>query len=291
VDIYRAYHCEFGFYCKQGGPADLTLTVDLRAKVMRTVTLAESIYEDEQKGLSKAKIRGKWKHERAIATYDRKTYDITDVIFQSPNQLKVPGKNMSHTAYFAQQKKIKLKYPSDSVMIEAQGRKGKIYFPSELLCSLELSEDVRSKLPMIAGFSPNERVDAMREIKNFLVPGAQRTRGISGLMPALGVALRNPICPQAMVLSIGRLNCAGVNVSGRAGWAPKIHKAAYQVKPNRATNMKCVVFHHKTLNEQTCKAVYDVLVQQVNGYSSKYRLLSSVTFVATGKFKGAFILS
>jgi len=46
VRIFRAYSCEFGVYKPHGQKNSLTLTVDLRAKVIRTRNLLNQLCED-----------------------------------------------------------------------------------------------------------------------------------------------------------------------------------------------------------------------------------------------------
>lgn len=238
VRVFRAYTCEFGLHRPDfTSPVSLTLTVDLKAKILRQRTVIDQIYLDyspaeaynfttrEQKDLKR-----QWIGEVVICTYDKKCYSVTDLLFdRSPDSLPIPDTNMSHTDYFKKKKNIKLKYPNASPIVEVLGRNNsKIYLPAEVICGNELDPNVRMQLPMIASFKPAERHAAIEEIERFLTPGAQRTKGVGGgFLPALGITLKDSRFKVPVTcLPLPQIVTAGIQVPRDKGgmWAPVISK-------------------------------------------------------------------
>merc|ERR1712238_229768 len=172
VRIFRAFSCEFGVHKPSGRTPCLTLTVDLRAKVIRA--------------------KSQWKSEVVICTYDKRCYSIIDLDFdKAPANFPVEGIDMSHAEYFKNKKGITLSYPNSSPMVAVLVRNNStIYLPPELVCVNELDPFVKQQLPLIASFKPPERHAAIEEMKRYLTPGSQKTRGVGGgLLPALGIVL------------------------------------------------------------------------------------------------------
>lgn len=99
---------------------------------------------------------------------------------------------MSHLEYF-RSKNVILQHPDAKPMIKVKGRRQNqdIFLPPELVTSVELEPRVREMLPLIASYKPDKRFDALQKIKQFLTPGAQTTRGREGLLPSLGVRLKD----------------------------------------------------------------------------------------------------
>ena len=87
VKVFRAYSCDFGL-CRFKNKQRLTLTVDLRAKVLRTKSLLDQMsggkydggrqFADER---SRDMVRRKWVNEQVICMYDKRTYSVIDILF------------------------------------------------------------------------------------------------------------------------------------------------------------------------------------------------------------------
>ena len=68
-------------------------------------------------------------------------------------------------------------------------------------------------LPTIASYKPEERNQAIDEIKKFLRPGAQRTKGSGGLLPACGIMMKEErLQAKATVMPLPMLMAAGVQI-------------------------------------------------------------------------------
>eukprot|EP00934_Nitzschia_sp_Nitz4_P001230 Nitzschia sp. Nitz4//scaffold129_size63868//31071//34237//NITZ4_006199-RA/size63868-augustus-gene-0.56-mRNA-1//-1//CDS//3329534905//1230//frame0 len=293
VQVYEAFSCKFGLLRNPQGVASLALTVDLRAKVIRSVSVLDYLcdgsdpkrYKPSPQDIARAKkdLIG----EIVIAKYDKKCYTVTDVLFNhSPATMPVEGLGMSHAQYFEKRKSIKLKYPSAAPMLAVMGRKDQtIYLPAELVCKNELDSSVKEQLPMIASFTPPTRNDAIDKIRAYLIPGAQTSKGAGGLLPAVGVQLLGGrLGVKAQVLPLPQIMAAGVPVPKHRGenWAPVLSKADFNVNPKRATTMNVVLVFHKKLN-QSARQVYQRVRDFVNGYNSSYRFsVSPVEFVEAG---------
>lgn len=159
VKVFRAYTCEFGLF-KNLASADksykLTLTVDLRAKIQRSVSLLETMYEGKDPNSfklsqsQKNQALRKFKSEVVIATYDKKCYSIVDLLFdKTPANMPVEGLGMTHAEYFKKKKDyegkpVKLLYPNATPLVAVLGRQNKtIYLPAELVCANELDAKIR----------------------------------------------------------------------------------------------------------------------------------------------------
>jgi len=132
---------------------------------------------------------------------------------------------MSHAEYFSKKKGINLEHPEAAPLIAVLGRnQSTIYLPAEVVCGNELDIKVQSRLPTIASFKPAERNDAIEEMKRFLRPGAQKTKGPGGgLLPALGIVLgEDRIMVKVDCLPLPTIIAAGVRVPNHKGknWAP-----------------------------------------------------------------------
>ncbi len=291
VKIFKAYRCNFNLMRQsntKSAVARLTLTIDLRAKVIRTSTLLDALYKGNyspSKGnLSKADMdiaKRTWVGETVITTYDKKCYPIVDLLFdQSPDSLMIPGTNTSHTQYFATRKKMKLKFPSAKPMVVVQGRnQSNIFLPAELVTGNELDPEVKERLPMIAGFNPEERNQAIDIIRGYLIPGAQTTRGAGGLLPALGIALQSSIAATCKVMPVPSIIAAGVSVPKEKAdnWAPVLSKAHFNVNTSQATTLNVILVCSAFLIERGggYKDTYDRIRNLVNGHNAKFRLGNS----------------
>lgn len=282
VTIYRAYSCEFGVHKPHGLPPSLTLTVDLRAKVIRTRHLLNQICDDKDpntvqfrpQDISKA-IRT-YKGEVVICTYDKRCYSVVDLDFKhSPATLPVEGLGISHAEYFTQRKKIALKYPNCKPMVAVLGRNNStIHLPAELVCFNELDPFVKQQLPLIASFTPEQRHLAIEEMKRYLTPGAQKTKGKGGgLLPAIGLTLEDKrIKCQVEVLPLPLIRVSGLVIPKEKGmmWAPIMNTANYNVDPGRAVKLNVVLVYNKDL-KQCANRVYDSVRNLVNKFNASYR--------------------
>lgn len=282
VRIFRAYCCEFGIHREEGGAPSLSLTVDLRAKVIRTRSLLDTLCEGrnpktthfDDRRIQQAKRQ--YEGEVVICTYDKRCYSVIDIDFNnSPASLPIDGQEISHADYFMKKKNISLEFPDVKPIVAVLGRNNsKIYLPAELVCVNDLDPFVKQQLPMIASFKPAERHNAIEEIKRYLVPGAQKTKGAGGgLLPALGIVL----CDQRMkvgveVLPLPLIRAAGMEIPKEKGmmWAPLMNRANYRVDPGRAVEMNVVVIFHRSLG-RAVDQVYGKIRDNVNKFNASYR--------------------
>jgi len=286
VNIYRAFSCEFGLARKAfTGPLSLCLTVDLRAKVIRTKSLLHNLAEMANANtLSQVKYSAQvinkakrsWKGEIVICKYDKRCYSIVDLIFdKSPTTMPVPDLGMSHADYFTQKKKIKLEYPNAPPMVAVLGRNNStIYLPPEMVCINELDPFVKMQLPLIASYRPHERNEAIEEMKRYLVPRAQKTKGVGGgLLPAVGIVLKDErLKVKVDCLPMPVIKAAGVLIPSDRGamWAPNIAKANYRVSPGKAINLNVILVFHKDISRSSLK-LYNRVRDLVNGFNATYR--------------------
>ena len=266
----------------ESGKNTLSLTVDLRAKLIRTKSLLDSLCRDRdphQARFDRRDIedaRRLYQGEVVICTYDKKCYSVIDLDFEnSPATLPVENTGMNHAEYFKERKGIELKYPNVCPIIVVLGRNNKrIFLPAELVCANELDPMVKQKLPMIASFTPPDRHKAIEEMQKYLVPGAQKTKGVGGgLLPALGIVLANErVKVPVEVLPLPLLSAAGVKIpeAKRNMWAPIISRANYAVRHDGATELRVVVVHHDTLTNDV-QQVYGKVRDLVNQHNSHYR--------------------
>lgn len=282
VRIFRAYCCEFGVHRQEGEEPSLSLTVDLRAKVIRTRSLLETICEGRSPNSAQfddrriQQIKRQYEGEVVICTYDKRCYSVMDIDFNhSPASLPIEGQDISHAEYFMQKKGISLQFPEAKPIIAVLGRNNsKIYLPAELVCVNDLDPFVKQQLPMIASFKPSERHDAIEEIKRYLVPGAQKTKGAGGgLLPALGIVLSDQRMKVGVeVLPLPLIRAAGMEIPKEKGhmWAPLMNRANYQVDPGRAVHMNVVLIYHRSLGRSVEK-VYSKIRDNVNKFNATYR--------------------
>eukprot|EP00557_Chaetoceros_sp_GSL56_P002397 CAMPEP_0176489722 /NCGR_PEP_ID=MMETSP0200_2-20121128/7458_1 /TAXON_ID=947934 /ORGANISM="Chaetoceros sp., Strain GSL56" /LENGTH=1195 /DNA_ID=CAMNT_0017886919 /DNA_START=173 /DNA_END=3760 /DNA_ORIENTATION=- len=282
VRVFRAFFCEFGIHKLDGQNNSLTLTVDLRAKVIRTKSLLMSLCNGkdpnhvafDRRDISH--YRKQYQGEVVICTYDRKCYPVVDIDFNnSPDSLMVEGCEMSHTEYFKKRKGLDLMYPNVAPMVAVLGRSNKIiFFPAELVCANDFDRSIKQQLPSIASFKPKERNEAIEEIRKYLIPGGQRTKGFGGgLLPSLGIILEEKrIKVPAEVLPLPLLSAAGITIPQEKSqsWAPVISKANWSVDHDRAVKMNVVVIHHQSLNNHVIP-VYNKIRDIVNNHNSFYR--------------------
>ena len=169
-------------------------------------------------------LKKQWIGEVIIATYDKRCYSVIDLLFdKSPANHMVQDLNISHAEYFKKRKSIDLKFPKARPMVAVGGRNDSvIYLPAELVTGNELDAQIKMKLPTIASFRPDDRLKGIEEIKRFLRPGSQKSKG-SGLLPALGFSLEDKlISVRATRLDLPTITVAGIKVPEKSGgmWAP-----------------------------------------------------------------------
>jgi len=286
VTIYQAFSCEFGLTrTEEENRAKLSLTVDLRAKLMRSSSLLEVIYNGRNPNTTRLsypeqdRALEEWKGQTVIYKVDKKTYTVVDLKFTESaaslmvEGLLVDGKPVSHAEYFEKRKKQVLQFPEATPMVTVLGRRNQhIFIPAELICGNELDKDVKKKLPQIASFDPEERNAAIASIKSFLVPGAQKTKNAGGLLPAIGIYMTSAsLTAKAKVLPAPMLQAAGVTIpSNKENWTPVLSRANFNVSPREAVEYNVVIFHHPRL-ERGVRSVYERIRDSVNQFQSAYR--------------------
>jgi PAZ domain. len=282
VRVFRAFSCDFGIHKLDGECNALTLTVDLRAKVIRTKSLLSSLCHGMDPNdvtfdrRSIEQYRKEYLGEVVICTYDRKCYPVVDLDFEnSPDSLLVQGCDMSHTEYFKKRKGIDLIYPNVAPMVVVLGRNNKImHLPAEVVCANDFDRSIKQQLPIIASFQPKERNEAIEEMRKYLIPGGQKTKGFGGgLLPSLGIILEDSrVKVQAEVLPLPLLSAAGITIPKEKSqmWAPMISRANWSVDHKNAVEMKVVVIHHQSIKNQVMP-IYEKIRDFVNKHNSHYR--------------------
>jgi len=292
VKLFRAYSCDFGLFRPRPNSKQLEvcLTVDLRAKVMRTKSLLHALIEQVRRGRfedpikmrwsnqDKLQAKKKWQSEVVIATYDKRCYTVKDLDFDhSASTLMIEGKGMSHADYFQNKKGIALEYPDAVPMITVIGRSGNdIHLPPELVCGNELDPQIKMKLPLFASFKPEQRTEAMKVIKNFLIPGAQTTREQGGgLLPAIGLRVRDEtVSVPVEMIPLPLIMVAGVPLpsseSVKKFWAEPASRANFKVQPGQAVELNVVLIYHRSLKHFTDE-VFGRICKTVNTFGSKFR--------------------
>lgn len=143
-----------------------------------------------------------------------------------------------------------------------------------MVCINELDPFVKMQLPMIASFPPSVRHEAMEEMRRYLVPKAQKTRGTGGgLLPAIGIVLKDKRIPVKVdCLPMPVITAAGVPIPPEraAMWAPNIAKANYKVHAGKAIPLHVVLVYHKDLSKDKTK-LYNRVRDLVNQHQAHYR--------------------
>lgn len=136
VRVFRSYLTEFAVTKpQQGAKPKLTLTVDVRAKLIRTKSVLDALYdgkdpnryrftEREIEDLKKA-----WIGETVISKKEKTCHVVHDLVFEhTPDSMPVGDTGMSHTQYFRDRKQIELEFPRSTPLIAALGRRKSIIF-------------------------------------------------------------------------------------------------------------------------------------------------------------------
>ena len=288
--VFRAYKCNFGIHRRKGPTkATLTLTVDLKSKVMRARSVLDEIFAGRAIGshlstYDQNYYRRMWIGQTVIYKCDYKTYTIQNVDFEhSAETLLVPdlmldGRPCTHARYFSVRKNVRLAYPRATPMLEVLGRRNEsIYLPAELVFGEELDACVKEMLPQIASYKPEERDDAVDKIFSQLIISDDpsplsigehlRPRGkygdkAGGLLEACGITLRRTkadaskakvIHAPAVCMSVPQLMAKGIDVPEKfikQGWAAKLSGAKYNSNANGpVTILNVVVFYNDSLEK------------------------------------------
>jgi hypothetical protein len=295
VRVYEAFSCQFNLMkATEKSLPQVGLTVDLRAKIVRTLSVMTHLVGDQDPNRydpnpqEQSRCRRQWIGETVIAIHDKRCYSVTDLIFdKSAATQPVEGLGMSHADYFAKRKNVKLKYPNFRPLIAVLGRRNQTaYLPAELVAGNELEPRVKQQLPMIASYKPFDRNVAVQKIRKYLVPGGQSSKGRSTLLPAVGIQLADELLgAQAEVLPVPMMMAAGVQVpaSRAENWAPMLTKASFKIQPKESNILKVVVFYNDKI--QGAMKVYDRIRDLVNSFNSMYRFGDRpVQFISTGTY-------
>jgi len=282
IRVYESYVCSFGMLRPGvGGPAHLALTVDIKAKLMRSKSMLETICRDVNPSQARfnprdqAEIKRQWIGESIIATYDKKIYHVKDLIFDnSPASLPIEGLGMSHADYFNKRKGLDLQYPDVKLMVAVEGRRDStIFIPPELVCGTEIEPFVKQQLPMLTSYKPKVRNDAIDEVKRYLIPGAQKTKGKGGgLLPALGIILKEDrLSVKAETAPLPQIVAAGIKIpaSKAQNWAPTLINASYRVQAKEVTKLNVVVICHQSV-QRDAPEMYGRLRNIVNKFQASF---------------------
>jgi hypothetical protein len=294
VRVYQAYSCSFGFLRKHDGIAGLALTMDLRAKVVRTMSVLDHLssnYGPEKYNPTpheQEEAKRHWIGEVVISIHDKKCYAVTDLNFlHSAASMPVEGLGMSHAEYFEKRKGMKLKYPHATPMIAVLGRRNNIiHLPPELVAGNELEKRVKEHLPVIASFSPEQKNVAIDKIRAYLDPRKKSSNG-SGLLPALGIQLADErLSAKAEILPIPRMIAAGIEVPRHRGsnWASALNKADFRVDPGEANDLQVILVANQEIRRPG--RIYEKLRGLVNSMNSTFRFSQEpVEVVTVGTFR------
>ena len=102
VRVYEAYSCMFGaMKATSDAIPQLGLTVDLRAKIVRTLSVCDYLVGEQDPNSydppfqEQERCRRQWIGEVIISMHDKKCYSVTDLIFdRSAADMPVEGLNM-----------------------------------------------------------------------------------------------------------------------------------------------------------------------------------------------------
>lgn len=282
VRVYEAYCCTFGFLRNAQETASLSLTVDLRAKIARTMSVLDHLCQGKDptnyhpSSQEQMEAKRHWISEVVITMHDKRCHSVVDLDFEhSASTLPVKGLGMSHAEYFEKRKGTKLRFPDAVPMVVALGRNNlHIFLPPELVAGNDLGASIKQQLPFIASFGPEKRNKAIEKIREYLVPGAQTSNFAGGLLPALGIQLHNGrLAVDAQVLPIPQMVAAGIEIPKERGrnWAMALSKADFRVNPGNANTLNVVLVFHERL-ARGAKQVYEKIRDFVNEMNSTFRL-------------------
>lgn len=212
--------------------------------------------------------------ESIIATYDKKIYHVKDLIFdQSPASMPIGGLDISHAEYFTKRKGLPLKYGNVKIMVAVEGRRDStIFIPPELVCGVEIEPFVKQQLPMLTSYKPKIRNESIDMVKRYLIPGAQKTKSKGGLLPALGIVLKDErLTVKAETALVPQIMAAGIKIPAAKAqnWAPMLGNASYRVEPKERTKLNVVVICHQSV-ERNASSMYGRLRDIVNKYEASF---------------------
>ncbi len=301
VRVYEAFSCQFGLIRpNRGDNPRVGLTVDLRAKIVRTMSVLDHLVGNQDPNGYKPSFqeqersRRAWIGETVISMHDKKCYSVTDLVYDhSAATLLVEGLGMSHDEYFSKRKSIKLKFPNARPMIAVLGRRNQIiHLPPELVAGNELEARVKQQLPMIASHKPERRNEAIDKIRSYLIPGARKCKNIGALLPALGIQLaEGRLAAKAQVLPLPMMMAAGIQVpaSRAENWAPMLNAASFNIEPRRSNTFQVIVFYNERI--RGAMNVYNKIRDLVNNYNASYRFSERpVEFISAGESRGSSCL-
>jgi hypothetical protein len=217
VRVYTGYIAEFDLKIMEG-KTKLTLLVDTKAKVEQSATIHDALMDFNKSGhWEKREKEGAIRYlegTSVLTSYDKKNYLVYGVDFSATCATKMIGDlGISHKEYFQKNKKVEIHFPNDP-LIESKGRNNMpIFLPPELLHTTALPQEFKAKLPQIAGLLPDQRTPKLQNFVRFLEPGAQKTKGLEGLLPGIGIRLSsNQIPVPVFHLSVPFLKARGIQV-------------------------------------------------------------------------------
>ena len=303
--VFQAYKCNFGIHRRKGPTtATLTLTVDLKSKVMRSRSVLDEIFAARAIGSHLSTDdqnyhKRRWIGQTVIYKCDYKTYTIQNLDFEhSAETLPVPGlmldgRPCTHARYFSDRKNTRLVYPRATPMIEVLGRRNEtIFLPAELVFGEELDVRVKEMLPQIASYKPEERNDAVDKIFSQLIiaddpnpasitehlrPRGKYGEKAGGLLEACGITLcRNKddaskakvINAPCVHMSVPQLLARGIEVPKKfkQGWANCLSGAKYNTNANGpVTTLNAVVFYNDSL-EKTKKGTTIEVYRKIKNF-------------------------
>lgn len=287
VMVYPAFACEFGLMRPKGPrKAVVALTIDLCAKLMRTQSVLDLIYNGndpstyELSPQERTQVQRNLESKTVVYKTDKKCYSVVAVRFDhSPSSLPVEGLGMSHAEYFERRKRNPLQYPNAKPILEVQGKRGtgNIFLPAELVCADELDARVKEQLPTICSFDPATRNEAIETIKAKLKspmeqePGTQREGG--KLLAACGIYLREKrLVATCEVMPVPQLVAAGVPVPPGLSnnWVKAVSNAVFSIEPTHAVQLNVVIFYHTQIPSSSVRDVYKKIRDRVNQFESHY---------------------
>jgi hypothetical protein len=189
--IYTAYIAEFDFKIING-KLELILMVDTKSIIEQSITIHDTLQEINKSG--KWGIREQIEAKKCLigssisTSYDKKNYVAIDIDFTSTCETKmIDDYGISHLEYFNKKKGIPIMFPGDPLIVTNGRKNKKNFFPPELLHPANISRKFK-EIPKSAILDPGTR---MEKIKRFLEPGAQKTKGLEGLLPSIGIQLKS----------------------------------------------------------------------------------------------------
>jgi hypothetical protein len=197
---------------------------------------------------------------------------------------------MSHADYF-KNKGVKLEYPNSVPMVAVPGRRNEtIYLPAELIMGNELDPSVKEKLPVMASFRPERRREEIDSVSQFLIPGAQTTKGKSGLLPSVGINLANDrLKVAATVIPSPELLVAGVRVPAGSNFGNAIIKANFKVGPNQANALNVILVRPPRLAGAASAGKFTVVRLARVSYPAYMLLIHSVFVPLRFKYTTRFV--